>query len=111
MAELKRRLKKLEAVIESRDESHRLEIEFGYIQRLPPEYQGVRHLVVKDQLPWNGVGNGLYEWEEVEGPATNDDQLTDPPTILRIAFVRPEPYRLGDARRELEAEARQGNVN
>jgi hypothetical protein len=36
MAELKRRLQKLEAVIESRDESHRLEIEFGYIQRLPP---------------------------------------------------------------------------
>jgi hypothetical protein len=73
MGQLNRRLEKLEAVIESRDESNRLKIEFGYIQRLPPEYQGARYLVVRDQLPWNGVGEGLYEWEEVEGPATNDD--------------------------------------
>jgi hypothetical protein len=110
MVQLNRRLEKLEASIESRDESNRLKIEFGYIQHLSPEYQGARHLVVRDQLPWNGVGEGLYEWEEVEGPAADDGEA-DSRGILRIAFVAPEPYRLGDARRDLEAEAQQGNVN
>ena len=56
------------------------------------------------------LGGCLYEWQEVEGPAPKDDEKTDPPNILRVAFVRPEPYRLGDARRMCEAEAQQSGV-
>jgi hypothetical protein len=59
-------------------------------------------------LPWNGVGEGLYEWEEVEGPAPNDE--TDSITLLRLELVGTEPYRLGDARRKHEAEAQQNGV-
>jgi hypothetical protein len=28
----------------------------GYIRHLPPEYQGPRHLVIRDRLPWNSLG-------------------------------------------------------
>jgi hypothetical protein len=91
------------------DESNRLKIEMGYIQHLPPEYQGPRHLVVRDRLPWNGLGGCLYEWEEVEGPGARDDEA-DSPNILRVQLVGTEPYRLGDARRKREAEAQQNGV-
>jgi hypothetical protein len=88
----------------AKEPTNRLKIETGYIEYLPAEYQGPRHLVIRDWLPWNGLGGGLYEWEEVEGPAAKDDEA-DSPNILRAELVRPEPYRLGDARRKREAEA------
>jgi hypothetical protein len=64
----------LESATDSKDESNRLKIEVGYIQHLPAEYQGPRHLVVRDWLPWNGLGGCLYEWEEVDGPTAKDDE-------------------------------------
>ena len=112
MRDLKRRLEKMEAAVEPKHESNRLKIVMGYIQHLPPEYQGPRHLVIRDRLPWNGLGGCLYEWAEVEGPAGKDDEA-DLPNISRVELVGTEPYRLGEAgkKREAEAQAQQGNVN
>jgi hypothetical protein len=104
MADLKRRLEKLESVERAKEPTNRLKIETGYIQHLPAEYQGPRHLVVRDRLAWNGLGGCLHEWEEVEGP-TAKDEAADSPNILRVELVGTEPYRLGDARRKREAEA------
>ena len=104
MNSLHRRIEKLEASADFKDESNRLKIEMGYIQHLPAEYQGPRHLAVRERWPWNGLGGCLYEWQEVEGPAAKDDQ-SDSPNILRVELVGTEPYRLGDARRKREAEA------
>jgi len=59
-------------------------------------------------LLWDGVGEGVYEWEEVEGPAPDD--ATDSITLVRLVLVGTEPYRLGDARRKREAEAHQNSV-
>ena len=101
---LQRRVKNLEATMGGNDESNRLKIVMGYIQHLPPEYQGPRYLVIRDRLPWSGLGGCLYEWEEVEGPAAKDDEA-ESPNILRVELVGTEPYRLGDARRKREAEA------
>jgi hypothetical protein len=67
MADLKRRLEKLESVERAKEPTNRLKIETGYIQHLPAEYQGPRHLVVRDRLPGNALGGCLYEWEELRG--------------------------------------------
>jgi hypothetical protein len=107
MSSIRRRIEQLEQ--RSPVESNRLKIEMGYIQHLLAEYQGPRHLVVRDRLPWNGLGGCLHEWEEVEGPAAKVDEA-DSPNILRVELVGTEPYRLGDARRKREAEAQQDGV-
>ena len=65
--------------------------------------------MVRDWLPWHGLGGCLYECEEVEGPTAKDDEA-DSPNILRVELVGTEPYRLGDARRKREAEAQQNGV-
>jgi hypothetical protein len=106
---LQRRVKNLEAAAGFKEESNQLKIVMGHIQHLPPEYQGPRQLVIRDRLPGNALGACLYEWEEVEGPATKDDEA-DSPNILRVELVGTEPYRLGDARRKHEAEAQQNGV-
>ena len=104
---LQRRIEQLEQ--HSPAESNQLNVEIGYIQYLPPEYQGPRHLVLRDSLPWNGLGGCLYEWEEVEGSAAKDSEA-DSPNILRVELMGTEPYRLCDARRKREAEAQQNGV-
>ena len=91
------------------DESNRLKIVMGYIQHLPAEYQGPRHLVVRNRLPGNSLVDCLREWEEVEGPATKDDEAAWA-NIMLVELVRTEPYRLGDARRKRGAEAQQNGV-
>jgi hypothetical protein len=106
---LQRRLDKLEATADFKDESNRLKIEMGYIQHLPAEYEGPRHLVVRDRLPGKGLGGCLVEWEEVEGPTAKDDEAHSP-NILLIELVGTGPYRLGDARRKREAEEQQNGA-
>jgi hypothetical protein len=76
---LQRRIEQLEQ--RSQAESNQLKVVIGYIQHLPPEFQGPRHLVVRDRLTWNGLGGCLCEWEEVEGPAAKDDEA-DAPNIF-----------------------------
>jgi hypothetical protein len=107
MSSLQRRIEQLEQ--RSPAGSNKLKTVMGYIQHLQPEYQGPRHLVIRDRLPWSGLGGCLYEWEEVEGPAAKDNEA-DSPNILRVELVGTEPYRLGDARRKREAEAQQNGV-
>jgi hypothetical protein len=77
--------------MEVKDESNQLKVVMGYIQHLPAEYQGPRHLVVRDRLPWNGLGGCLYEWEEVEAPATKDYEAAWA-NIMLVELVRTEPY-------------------
>jgi len=48
--------------------THRLEVQNGYIRRLPPEYQGERHVEVAKYLP-DQDGEKWVEFEEVPGPA------------------------------------------
>ena len=56
---LQRRVKNLEAMMGDNDESNRLNIVMGYIQHLPPEYQGSRYLGIRDRLPGSGLGGCL----------------------------------------------------
>jgi hypothetical protein len=111
MADLKRRLEKLESVERAKEPTNRLKIETGYIrlkietgyiQHLPAEYQGPRHLVVRDRLPWSGLGGCVYEWGELRGQRRRPTK--------RVELVGTEPYRLGDARRKREAEVQQNGV-
>ena len=104
---LQRRIEQLEQ--RSPAESNQLNVVMGYIQHLPAEYQGPRHLVIRDRLPGNSLAECLCEWEEVEGPAPKDYEA-DSPNILRVEFVGTEPYRLGNARRKREAEALEGRA-
>ena len=57
MSSLQRRIEQLEQ--RSPAESNQLNVEMGYIQHMPPEYQEPRHLVVRDRLSWNGLGGCL----------------------------------------------------
>jgi hypothetical protein len=46
---------------------HRVTIRFGHLKRLPPEYQGDRHVIFARQLPNQGDQEWV-EFEEVPGP-------------------------------------------
>ena len=93
----------------SKRNKNQLIVVMGYIQHLLPKYRGPSHLVIRDRLTWTDQGGCLYEWEEVEGPAANDDKA-DLPNILRVELVGTEPYQPGDARRKREAEVQQNGV-
>jgi hypothetical protein len=104
--QLKGRIEKLESTARSKHPSNRNVVLIGYIQRLPAEYQGASHLVVRDRFPSRG-SDDWYEWEEVAGPTPNGREADSQRTWI-VSFVGREPYRLGDARREREAEAAKG---
>jgi hypothetical protein len=53
------RLKRLEDVRASEQRHRPLQLEFGYLKELPPEYTGPRHTVTVGQLP-----DGHFLWEE-----------------------------------------------
>jgi hypothetical protein len=48
--------------------THRLEVRYGYIRRLPKDYQGERHVEIAKYLP-DQDGEKWVEFEEVPGPA------------------------------------------
>jgi hypothetical protein len=75
------RLKRLE---EDRavERQHRLEVQFGYLKELPPEYAGERHLVTVGRLP-----DGNYQWEERPGARGAEEDEGDGRRILRVVFV------------------------
>ena len=97
----------MEAATDFKDESAHVKIEMDYVQHLPSEYQGQRHLEARDRLPGNSLAECLSGWEEVKGLGAKDEEA-DSPNVLRVELVGTEPYRLGDARRKLEAEAQPG---
>jgi len=53
--------------------AHQVKLRFGKLRRLPPEYQGERHVVIAKQLPSKG-GREWVEYEEVPGPDPNPAQ-------------------------------------
>ena len=59
-----------------------LQVRFGYLRELPPDYTGERHVVTLGRLP-----DGNYQWEERPGlaPANEDEDCAK--TIIRINLV------------------------
>jgi hypothetical protein len=64
-AALRSRLKRLESRRPTAES--RVEVRVGTVKRLPPEYEGERHLVVARQLTTE-YGGQRFEFEEAPGP-------------------------------------------
>ena len=66
-----------------------VELQIGYLKKLPPKYVGERHVVTFGRL-----ADGKYHWEERPGPApANEDDGGR--TILRIIPVAAKDGRVG----------------
>ena len=82
---LLKRLKRLEEVrvVGSRPP---MELQIGYVKKLPSDYAGERHVVTVGRDT-----NGTYRWEERRGatPASEDS----PKSIIRLFFVRAKDGR------------------
>ena len=77
-AALLKRLQRLEEVRAAQPRP--LELQFGYLKKLPPDYTGERHVVTLGRLP-----DGNYQWEERPGPANEDEDCSK--MIIRINLV------------------------
>ena len=63
-----------------------LELQIGYLKRLPEEYTGERHMVTVGR-----GADGRYRWEERRGaPPAHED---GPSSIIRIVLVRAKDGR------------------
>ena len=82
MRSLLTRLKRLENV-QAAERWPQIELQIGYLKKLPPEYVGERHVVTVGQLP-----DGKYHWEERPGPAPAIEDDGDARTIIRISAVK-----------------------
>ena len=80
MRSLLTRLKRLEKV-RAADRLPQIELQIGYLKKLPPEYTGERHVVTVDRL-----SDGTYHWEERPGPAPAIEDDGDARTIIRVVF-------------------------
>jgi hypothetical protein len=64
-----------------------IRVRFGHLKRLPPEYQGERHVIIACHL----ANQGNQEWvefEEVAGPAPAEEKpLAGGPKYLDVRFV------------------------
>jgi hypothetical protein len=92
MADLKRRLEKLETAAEAKEGSNRPTVQVGYVQELPKEYEGERHVVVVSHVTVDDTFGKRYEWEERPGPDPNPSERQ----ILRVCIKGGVPYRIGD---------------
>jgi hypothetical protein len=81
MRSLLTRLKRLENV-QAAERWPQIELQIGYLKKLPPEYVGERHVVTVGQL-----SDGTYHWEERPGPAPANEDDGDARTIIRINLV------------------------
>jgi hypothetical protein len=63
MRSLLTRLKRLEEVRAGEQRHRPLQLEFGYLKELPPEYAGPRHTATVGRF-----ANGYFKWEERPGP-------------------------------------------
>jgi hypothetical protein len=75
-----KRLQRLEEVRAA--EPRPLELQFGYLKKLPPDYTGERHVVTLGRLP-----DGNYQWEQRPGPAPANEDEDYSKTIVRINLV------------------------
>jgi hypothetical protein len=87
MKSLLTRLKRLEEVRACEQRHGPLQLEFGYLKELPPEYASPRHTATVGRF-----ANGYFKWEERPGP---------PP-------LGPDERRNGNTMRIVLVEARDG---
>lgn len=83
MRSLVTRLKRLEQVRFGAYGSGRLQVQFGYLKELTPEYTGDRHIVTVGQL-----SNGHYQWEERPGAPRCPEEDSECQNLLRVVFVK-----------------------
>jgi hypothetical protein len=57
-------------------------LQFGYLEKLPPDYTGERHVVTRGRLP-----DGNYQWEERPGPRPSNEDEDCSKTIIRMNLV------------------------
>jgi hypothetical protein len=74
------RLKRLEQVRLA--DSRPPEFQIGYLEKLPPDYTGDRHIVTISRDP-----DGKYRWEERPGPAPANEDDDDKPPPFRVILV------------------------
>jgi hypothetical protein len=90
MRSLLTRLKRLEK-IRAAERLPQIEVQIGYLKRLPPEYVGQRHSVTVGRLP-----DGKYQWEERPGAPLDYE---DDDHILRVIIMRKLPTQMAYDRR------------
>jgi hypothetical protein len=83
------RLKRLEHV-QAAERWPQIELQIGYLKKLPPEYTGERHVVTVDRL-----SDGTYHWEERPGPAPANEDDGDGSKVIRIVLVAAKDGRVG----------------
>jgi hypothetical protein len=69
--------------------SRPVELQFGYLKKLPPDYTGERHVVTLGRLL-----DGNYQWEERPGPAPVEDEDYSK-TIIRLNLVEAKHHGAG----------------
>ena len=69
--------------VEARVAETHLQVQIGYMKRLPADYQGDRHVVTVGQHAGEG-GRTRYEFEERPGPAPVESAAEN---ILRVCLV------------------------
>ena len=86
MRSLLTRLKRLERV-RAAQRLPQVDLQIGYVKKLPPEYTGERHVVTVGRL-----SDGKYQWEERPGLApANEEKEGNARRIIRINLV-PSPH-------------------
>jgi hypothetical protein len=63
---------------------HPVELQIGYLKKLPPEYTGERHVVIVSRDV-----DGRYRWEERRGPEPVHADQGDARSIVRVNLVSP----------------------
>ena len=66
-------------------------IQYGYLNLLPPESVGPRHIATVRQLPSQSPGTDWFEWEERPGPEPAASAIPGNDTIIRVCYVEVPP--------------------
>ena len=70
--------------VEARVAETHLQVQIGYLKRLPADYPGERHVVTVGQQAGDGARSGRYKFEERVGPAPVEPEREN---ILRVCLV------------------------
>ena len=84
------RLQRLEA--RGAGAANEIKLRFGHLRRLPPDYQGEKHVVIIRRLP-DREGQEWVEFEEVPGPDPGPQRngKRDVPRYINVVFVKAYP--------------------
>jgi hypothetical protein len=83
MRSLLTRLKRLEQVQPAAHQPP-VELQIGYLKKLPPEYNGERHIVTASR-----DADGRYHWEERRGPEPAHEDERNAASVIRVNLVSP----------------------